>query len=113
MQVRFDKNYEVKARIALKIWLEANNISVRMLSKKLEVNQSGVWRWYNGETFPHLLIALKLEEFTQGAVPCSLWKPTPIESTKKKVKSAHGDKPYSSKSQETKKHTSTISKGSR
>jgi len=114
MQVVSENNYEVKARIALKIWLEANNISISMLAIKLNANLSGVWRWINGKYVPCLMTAIKLEELTNGAVACKLWKPTPIQKlAKKKVVKKDAQSPNKSKSHETDKHSKTTPKGKR
>jgi len=114
MQVVSENNYEVKARIALRIWLEANNISVSMLAIKLNANLSGVWRWINGKYVPCLMTAIKLEELTNGVVACKHWKPTPIQNlSKKEVEKKDAKSSNKPKSQDTNKHSKTTPKGKR
>lgn len=104
-------NYEVKARIALKAWLEANKISVAKLARMLDANNAGVWKWYNGLFTPSLMVAIRLEIITEGAVPCHSWMPTLIQTSEKKAKQKNAAPTKNSKKTDADKHSKGSAKG--
>lgn len=55
------------------LWLEANNTNICALHKKLDVTYSQLWNWVRGHLLPGLQNAIKIEQLTQGVVPCAAW----------------------------------------
>lgn len=107
MQVEYSK----KARKALKIWLEEENISVYRFAKLMKLTYPAGNNLINKTAIPKLQTAIKIEELTQGEVPCMLWK---VESApKKKMKDKNTNHTNKSKSHDTEKHSKTSSKGKR
>ncbi len=107
MQVQLHK----KTKSLLRAWLELQNISVYRFAKLLKITYPAASNILNKLSVPKLDTAIKIEELTKGAVPCMSWKAD--LAPKDKVKNTKTNKPYNSKSHDAKKHTNTISKGSR
>lgn len=62
----------------LRAWCEATDTTPFAVSKGLGVAHSAVWKWYKGLTLPSLVLAAKLEEWTDGGVLLVAWLGTDL-----------------------------------
>lgn len=53
-------------------WLVANNVSLARLCADIKIHPLTPYQWRRGKR-PTLAVAVKIEKYTEGAVPCGSW----------------------------------------
>jgi hypothetical protein len=53
-------------------WLKANKVSLARLCADIEIHPLTPYQWRRGKR-PTLAVAVKIEKYTEGAVPCGSW----------------------------------------
>lgn len=62
--------------MVLKDWLVRNELSFAAFAAEIGVSRVAVGRWVRGIRVPHPRLALRIEEYTRGHVPVSVWAET-------------------------------------
>jgi DNA-binding transcriptional regulator YdaS (Cro superfamily) len=62
--------------MTLKDWLDRAPISCAAFADEIGVSRSSVFRWVSGKRVPHPRLALRIEHYTKGHVPVSVWVKT-------------------------------------
>lgn len=77
-------------------WLCQNKISLYALAKMAKTHYTTIWKLANGDHPPSLETALKIEEITDGSVPCRSWitaiQTQTLEKSQKKSKAISSTK---------------------
>lgn len=58
----------------LNSYMKRNKITIRRLSERLGVADATVFHWVHGTTKPGVVLAIRLEKLTRGAVSVYDWK---------------------------------------
>lgn len=53
-------------------WLVAKGVSLARLCADLNIHPLTPYQWRRGQK-PSLVLAVRIEQYTDGAVPCSTW----------------------------------------
>lgn len=68
-----DKNGRSVKKNELKKWLENEDMSMHTFAALIGIDYFTARRYVANERAPALAIAIIIEEFTKGKVPCSCW----------------------------------------
>ncbi len=105
------ESYNTRAKKALRDWLKTEKVTIYRLAKLLNMTYPICHQWVKKANIPNLSTAIKIEELTNGMVPCMLWKEeSPAE---KKVVKKNANASNKTNTHETSKQSKTSPKGKR
>jgi len=64
--------------MTLRDWLDRNEQSCAAFAASIGVSRAAVGRWLKGVRTPHPKLALRIEEYTRGHVPATIWQETDL-----------------------------------
>lgn len=65
--------YNTDGKKLLKQWLEGKKITTYKFARLMDISDNCIWCITNGHRRPNLITAIRMEQLTNGSVPCKSW----------------------------------------